>query len=194
MFFSLPFLSLLQLLLHSTSPQRSTSDVVSPPPSDSSLLSFTRPANSLTLSLPLHHPPANTTANPNHLSITCRTSSTSARRPLGMPGCASLIFYLLSRSPPDALTPQLFKPSTPPWRYTDSSDTCEIALTALQPNVEDVFSVALVLQSAAQIAFDCFQSGMPSRTLGGTAVVGPKGVFELDVYGPAPPDGAMGVN
>ena len=68
-----------------------------------------------------------------------------------------------------------------------------MTLTALQPDAEDVFSVALVLQSAAQIAFYCFQSGRPSMTLGGTAVVGPKGLFELDVYGPAPADGMMEV-
>ena len=66
-----------------------------------------------------------------------------------------------------------------------------MTLTALQADVEDVFSVALVLQSAAQIAFQCFQSGRPSMTLGGTAVVGPKGVFELDVYGPVLSDGVM---
>ena len=69
-----------------------------------------------------------------------------------------------------------------------------MTLIALQPDVEDVFSVALVLQSAAQIAFQCFQKGRPSMTLGGTAVVGSKGVFELDVYGPALPDGLMEAN
>ena len=197
MLLSLLFLSILQLLLHPASAQRSTSNVVSPSLSHSSLLSFTSPAhptNDLTLSLSLHLPLTNTTANPNPLSITCRTSSTSTRRPLAMPGCASIIFYLLSRETPDAVTPQVFKPSTPPWRHVDSSDTCEMALTALQHDVEDVLSVALLLQSAAQIAFRCFQSGMPSMTLGGTAVVGPKGVFELDVYGPAPPYGVMEAN
>ena len=197
MLFSLPFLFILQLLLHPASAQGSTSDVVSPPLRDSSLLPFTipaHPANNLTHSLPLHLPPANTTANPNPLSITCRTHSTSTRYPLKMPGCASIIFDLLGRETPDAITPQHFRPSTPPWRHVDGSDTCEMTLTTLQPDAEDIFSVALVLQSAAQIAFYCYQSGMPSMTLGGTAVVGPKGVFELDVYGPALPDGVTGKN
>ena len=197
MLFSLPFLLVLHFVLHPASAQRPSSDVVSAPLS-SSTLSFTsptHPTDNLTLSLPLHLPPANTiTANPDPLSITCRTHSTSTRRPLKMPGCASILFYLLSRNPPDALTPQLFKLTAPPWLHVDSDDTCEMTLTALQPDAEDVFSVALLLQSVAQIAFYCFQSGRPSMTLGGTAAVGPKGVFELDVYGPAPVDGVIGAS
>ncbi len=194
MLFSLPFLSVLQILLYPASAQRSTSDLITPPLSDSPLLSSaipTHPINNLTLPLPLHLSPANTTVDPNPLSITCRTNPTSTRRPLKMPGCASLTFRLLGRHPPDAITPQVFKSSTPPWWHVDDVDTCEIKLTALQPDIEDVFSIALVLQSAAQIAFHCYQRGRPSMTLGGTAVVGPKGVFELDVYGPALLDGVM---
>lgn len=67
-----------------------------------------------------------------------------------MSACASLIFFLLGRLTPEALAPQPFTASGPRWRYTDSSNTCEIELKLTGSYGQEVLTVALILQSAAQ--------------------------------------------
>ena len=104
-----------------------------------------------------------------------------------MSACASLIFFLLGRLTPEALAPQLFTASGPRWRYTDSSNTCEIELKLTGSYGQEVLTVALILQSAAQIAFICSWPGRP--IWGGNAVVGRNEYFAVGIYGPRPSGG-----
>jgi hypothetical protein len=70
--------------------------------------------------------------------------------------------------------------------YADTTKTCTVKLQSTKPGAVDTFPISLVLQIAAQIGFHCHNRAQPMRNLGGTAYIGEKEMFLLDVYGPAP--------
>ena len=188
MFLPFPFLTLLSYVLNPVLALAITSSFSSPPAAYSEVLDAAfLPRNPTNLTLPLAFlQPSNISTNP--LKINCRQGPSPTRRPLNLNGCAEVIFSLLGLG--NNVEPQLFTTKAP-WRlpatYADTRDTCEVRLKAMKPDAEDYFPISLVLQSAAKIAFECRKPGQPSQSLGGTAYIGEKEMFLLDVYGPAPP-------
>ena len=184
----LVFITFICCLLHVAGAQVSTATPNPPPAAYSNLLDLSFSTHTSTnLSLPLHliQPP---NVSDNQVQITCHESPTPTRQRLLLSGCAEVAFTLLGAN--EITQPKKITPSTPwtlPATYADTKDTCEVRLEARQSVAEDVFPLSLVLQTAAQIAFRCSKPGQPSQNLGGTAVIGAKGVFLLDVYGPALP-------
>ncbi|KAK3174774.1 hypothetical protein OEA41_002020 [Lepraria neglecta] len=188
MFLPLSFLTLLSYVLNPALALAITSSFSSPPAAYSEVLdSAFLPQNPTNLTLPLAFlQPSDISTNP--LKINCRQGPTPTRRPLNLNGCAEVVFSLLGVG--NNVEPLLFTTKAP-WRlpatYADTRDTCEVRLKATKPDAEDYFPISLVLQSVAEIAFECRKPGQPSQSLGGTAYIGGKEMFLLDVYGPALP-------
>ncbi|KAL2039791.1 hypothetical protein N7G274_007650 [Stereocaulon virgatum] len=163
-----------------------TPSVSSPSTAYSDLLNaaFSDNINPTNLTLPLAFLQSSN-YSANDPPISCRQVPSSTRRQLDLRGCAEVVFTVLGVG--DVAQPQRFTDKTPwilPTIYTDTKDTCSVRFQAMKPGAADIFPISLVLQTAAQIGFHC-QMAKPMQNLGGTAYIGEREMFLLDLYGPA---------
>ncbi|KAL2049653.1 hypothetical protein ABVK25_010113 [Lepraria finkii] len=187
MFLPLSFLTLLSYVLNPALALAITSSFSSPPAAYSQVLDVAfLPQTPTNLTFPLAFlQPSNTSTSP--LKINCREVRSPTRYSLNLSGCAEVVFSLLGIG--NNVEPQLFTTKAPwqlPATYADTRDTCEVRLKATKPDAEDNFPISLILQSIAEITYECQKPGRPSQNLGGTAYIGEKEMFLLDIYGPAP--------